>query len=160
MSTRYRRVSPDESHSEPSTSNVNHAAVANKSRSERISEKVHALFWVGGASTVAYLTDMPKVLLSDDRINRILFDLAVVLLCINTVLTFYLAVYLPKFRKIDSSAWSVYCPRVISTMTIVGIFCGIFLIRATWPVWGFLSPFILGIVSLGFLFFLHFIPWC
>jgi len=108
---------------------------------------------------VIKVTDMPKVLLSDENIIRPLFNAAIMLFSINTVLMFYLAIYLPRFRGIDSSGYDAYCPRVVPTMTLLGVVCAFLLVRSTWPVWGFLSPLILGIVSLGGLFALHFVPW-
>jgi len=32
------------------------------------------------------------------------------------------------------------------------------LLRAVWPVWGFLAPLILSVEGLGLLFALHFVP--
>ncbi len=62
--------------------------------------------------------------------------------------------------KTNSELWSVYCPRVIPIMTFNGLFCTFVLMRCFWPVWGFLTPFILGIEFFGLLFVSHFIPWC
>ena len=79
---------------------------------------------------------------------------------IITILVLYLVLYLPRVKGItDSSAWDVYCPRVIPTLTAVGIVTALMMIRSVWPVWGFLSPLILGVEAFGFLFFLHFVPW-
>ncbi len=60
----------------------------------------------------------------------------------------------------NSDLWNVYCPRVIPIMTLNGVLCGIFLMRCFWPVWGFLTPLILGIEFFGMLFVTQFIPWC
>ena len=54
--------------------------------------------------------------------------------------------------------WNVYCPRVIPTMTVLGLTCGFSLIRGLWPVWGLLTPLILGLVAMACLMSLHFIP--
>lgn len=43
-------------------------------------------------------------------------------------------------------------------MVATGIACGLLLIRATWPAWGFLAPLILGVQAFGALFALHFVP--
>jgi len=59
----------------------------------------------------------------------------------------------------NAEAWDVYCPRVIPTMTACGVIGCILWTRAMWPVWGFLTPFVGTIVSLGSLFALHFVPW-
>ena len=115
--------------------------------------------WIAVALLVARWTQFFRTLLHDERIVKSLLYLAVTCLGINTVLLLYLTVYLPRVKNItDQAAWDVYCPRIVPTMTVVGIVCGILLIRATWPVWGFLAPLLLGIESMGFLFTLHFVP--
>mmetsp|Transcript_7022 Transcript_7022/g.8748 ORF Transcript_7022/g.8748 Transcript_7022/m.8748 type:complete len:166 (-) Transcript_7022:199-696(-) len=164
MPSAYRRVTSDDHNTDnrrdqfyqpPASSSS-----STKSRAERISDKIQAFLWVCAATAVAHYTSTPQTLLSSPLINRPIFNVAVVLLGINTVLMMYLAVYLPRFRGIkNASAWEVYCPRVIPIMTGVGIVASFLLIRATWPVWGFLSPLILGVEFLGFLFALHFVPW-
>lgn len=85
----------------------------------------------------------------------------------------YLGVYLPKIRlkgiKYDNvnsegsggigALWSVYCPRVIPFMTANGLVCFCVMFRGLWPVYGFLTPFVLAIESIGLLFLTEFIPW-
>jgi hypothetical protein len=116
--------------------------------------------WVMIALFVAKWTRFVPVLMSDDRIVKPLLYASLVLLGINTIFVLYLTLYLPNIKKItDSSAWDVYCPRVVPTMTACGILTGLMMIRSTWPVWGFLSPLILGVEALGCLFALHFVPW-
>ena len=116
--------------------------------------------WVGSAIAVGQYTSFIETLLSDPLIIRPLFNLALIGIGINTGLTFYLALYLPRWKGIhDSEAWSIYCPRIIPTMTIIGLIVTFLLIRSTWPVWGFLSPIILGVEAFGALFSLHFVPW-
>lgn len=128
---------------------------------ERFSDKLIAAAWVAVAVVVAYFTSTWHVLTaSDSPANHVLLQLTAVCVGINTVLFLYLLLYLPYIKGLtDSSAWDVYCPRVIPTATAVGVLCGLLLIRATWPVWGFLSPLVLGIEGLGVLYSLHFVPW-
>lgn len=117
--------------------------------------------WLGASGSIAYVSDFVNVIsLQNDKVNRPIFYAGVSLLGINTALTIYLVLYLPRILKIDHTGWSAYCPRVIPTMTGVGIASFFLLTRATWPVWGFFTPLILGIISLGTVFSLHFIPWC
>lgn len=119
-----------------------------------------AVVWVVTAAIVVKVSNTPFVLLSDERVIRPLLHAALVLMGINTLLVLYLAIYLPKIKGIqDSSGWDVYCPRVVPSMTIFGAVAAILLIRCTWPVWGVLSPLILGAEALGALFALHFVPW-
>lgn len=135
-------------------------SVEAKTRVERLSDKIHALLWVSIAATVGWYLDLPHTLLVDSRIHRTLFNIATVLLMINFVLISYLGIYLPKVIGIkDSSAWESYCPRVIPIMTFNGILMSLLAIRSLWPVFGFLTPFILGLEFFGVVFGLNFIPW-
>lgn len=166
----YRRVSTasaDESAAYGSSSvNTDSASLQTSTSprrtvSERIADKIVAAVWVASAILIAYWTKFFHVLLNptDSGANRMLLQLSAVGFGINTVLVLYLLVYLTYFKKLnDSAAWEVYCPKVIPVMTVTGFTTGILLIRATWPVWGFLAPLVLGIEAFGCLYALHFIP--
>ena len=43
-------------------------------------------------------------------------------------------------------------------MTIVGVLLPVFLILAIWPIWGFLSPVYIFIMTMGYIFVLTFLP--
>jgi hypothetical protein len=126
--------------------------------------------WTVSAYFIVHYTRLFHTIFTDERILRPVLNAAIALFSINTVLFLYLTVYLPciKFSKLansnisasSSAFWDVYCPRVIPTLTACGIFGSFLLIRACYPVWGFLTPLILGWVALGAFFSLHFIPWC
>ena len=134
----------------------------NRSLSERFQDKMIALAWVATAVFVSWFFSTWQVLRHPVQkgANLPLLQIVALLLGINTVLMMYLTVYLPKFKGLtDSSAWEVYCPAVIPTMTGLGILAFILAIRALWPVWGFLAPLIISIQCLGMLFFLHFVPY-
>ena len=49
-------------------------------------------------------------------------------------------------------------PGLIPVMTIAGVFMPIFLILAIWPIWGFLSPVYIIVLSMGYIFSLTFLP--
>jgi hypothetical protein len=173
MSSNYRRVSS--SAETPDESASSHGSVASTSRgshrslSERVGDKLWAAAWVTMAVITAYWTNFWTVVLALEHEeeesskalpNRSLLQIAALLLGIQTVLVLYLIVYLPRAKGLtDSTAWDVYCPRVIPVMTVTGILVGLILIRATWPVWGFLAPLILGLQAMGCLFAFHFVPW-
>ena len=115
--------------------------------------------WVTLALVVSRWTSFYTTIWSSDKANRGLLRFAFVCLGVNTALFLYLSVYLPRVKGLsNSSAWSVYCPRVIPSMVTIGILTVLIFIRATWPVWGFLAPLILGIQFMGALMLLHFIP--
>ena len=136
-------------------------AAAKQRRSElaeRVATKIQAAAWVAAGAFVSYQTDLPTVLLSGADTNRFWCDVAAACFAANCVLCFYLTVWLPHVQRIDLE-WNVYCPRVIPTMSAVGVACGICLIRGLWPVWGLLTPFILGLFFMTCLMSLHFVPW-
>lgn len=120
--------------------------------------------WVATAILVTWWTSFLHVILAPDpRISLPYLYAFVVGVGINTVLFLYLKVYLHYvvgLPKTDSSVYDVWCPRVIPTITITGVLCTFFIIRATYPIWGLLSPLVLGIEVMGALHFLHFVPWC
>lgn len=134
----------------------------NRSLSERFQDKLIALAWVLTAFIVSWWSSTWHVLRHpvEAGANLTLLQIVALLLGINTVLLAYLTVYLPRFKGLtDSSAWEVYCPAVIPTMTALGVLAFVLAIRATWHVWGFLAPLILAVQCLGLLFFLHFVPY-
>lgn len=153
---RYRKVSSSGSVSTTASS----SSPANKSIGQRISDKAHALLWVLLAVFTAMKTDAIHIFLSSPTPIRPLLHVAVAQLTVNFVLMLYLGLYLPKIKGVkESAAWPVYCPRVIPFMTGNGILCFLFLMRSLWPAWGFLTPFILSILSMGLLFSSQFVPW-
>jgi hypothetical protein len=174
MSSTYRRVTSsgsgeasasedDRTYAASSRGNNSEARV--RSLSERLTDKLIALAWLTLAVVVAYVTDFYAVLFlmkssASRQPNRALLQLVACCLGINTILALYLTVYLPRVKGLtDSSAWSAYCPRIIPISTILFVVATILLIRATWPVWGFLAPLLLGIQAMGGFFALHFVPW-
>ena len=149
---RYARVPTDDA--------ATTRAAAKKRRSELaepVATKIQAAAWVAAGGFVAYQTDLPVVLLAGTETNRFWCDVAAACFAANCVLCFYLTVWLPHVQRIDLE-WNVYCPRVIPTMTVLGLTCGFSLIRGLWPVWGLLTPLILGLVAMACLMSLHFIP--
>ena len=146
-----------------------------RTMTERITDKVQAALWVIVASLVFHYTDSAHVLLlfpypneneyngssspPPKTANVVLLQLVMIGLGMNTILFAYLLLYLPYVKGLhDSSAWEVYCPRVIPSMTLIGVRTFVVLIRATYPLWGFLAPFIISIEAMGVLFACHFIP--
>mmetsp|Transcript_18095 Transcript_18095/g.53811 ORF Transcript_18095/g.53811 Transcript_18095/m.53811 type:complete len:155 (+) Transcript_18095:242-706(+) len=154
MKQRYQRV--------PTSETQDAKAAARQRRSdlaERVATKIQALAWVLLGGAVAYHTDLAFVLLSSPDVNRRWMNAAAACFSLNCVLCFYLTVWLPYVQRIELE-WAVYCPRVIPTMTAVGLLCGFGLLRGLWPVWGLLTPLILASVFMACLMSLHFIPFC
>jgi hypothetical protein len=160
----YRRVatSSNGNDSNESTLQSNYewsAAAGRKSISERLVDKGLALAWILLALLVAWWSRFYHVLLANK--NSLLLEASASCFGITAALALYLLVYLPYGKGLtDSSAWGVYCPRVIPAMIGMSIVGVLLLIRGVWHEWGFLSPLIIAIQFLGALFSLHFVPWC
>jgi len=185
MTKTYKRISNvDESSSAPmaatNTNTTSTSASTNATTStisEQLYDKLHAIFFISLSYVTIKYTDTISILLTSADIIRPLLYISIALITVNTILLSYLSIYIPKIKgikvdehnnnkngvvgggKTNSDLWQVYCPRVIPIMTLNGVLCGIFLMRCFWPVWGFLTPFILGVEFFGLLFVTHFIPW-
>jgi hypothetical protein len=123
-------------------------------------DKGIALLWFFLAFITHHKCHVSTTLFSkDSHALQQLLQVVALLLGVQVVLATYLCVYLPYFKQLDSSAWPVYCPRVIPTASGLGVLMVVLLIRACWPVWGFLTPLILGIQFMGLLFVSQLIPW-
>ncbi|KAF4046234.1 hypothetical protein GN244_ATG01338 [Phytophthora infestans] len=121
------------------------------------STRLHAFLWIAAAGLLIYGTDFFRVIFTDPRVKRGFFQVALVCTGVNTCITVYLAVYLPYIKRIKLE-WSVYCPRMIPTATIVGVVATFCYICAFWPIWGLLTPGLLGLVFTGALMTAHFLP--
>lgn len=159
----YRRVLSHESTGAENDDEMSNSTsrVPTHSLAERCVDKGIALVWMSLAVVTQQRCHVYSTLFSLKETKAIqpLLCVVALLLGIQVVLALYLIVYLPFWKRLDSSAWSVYCPRVIPTATALGIVSIVLLVRACWPVWGCLTPLILGIQAMGALFALHFVPW-
>ena len=167
MST-YRRVATADAAASP-PNNDEAYMYGKRTRSERISDKIHAFVWVVVAVCTASYTHFFPTLFADDRIMRPIFNISMALFSINVILTFYLTIYLPcKFPRSSTfnvcasspEFWGAYCPRVVPIMIFNSIIGSFLMVRACVGVWGFLTPLVIAVVAMGMFFSLHFIPWC
>lgn len=130
-----------------------------RSRGELIEDKGVALGWVIVAFLLARWTDFFGLLWKDERIHRNLLKISLGGCLVVVTLCLYLTVYLPRVKGLsDPSVWGVYCPRVLPAMCVIGILTYFTLIRALWPLWGFMAPLISGTEIMGILMALHFVP--
>jgi hypothetical protein len=152
-----RQESPLELSSAAST-----AATPQKPFSERLKEKLVALCWVIAAILIARYTKLYPVLFhpSTSPVYQSLVMAALGCFATIILLLVYLVLYLPYAKGLtDSSAWPVYCPRVVPSIILLSVLGMILLIRACWPLWGCFSPLVLGTQVMGAMFSLHFVPW-
>eukprot|EP01039_Chlorochromonas_danica_P000063 gene63-69_t len=151
MTARYRRVSQNEPEEEETNKKLQ------AQRIERIMAKLHAIVWVAVAAALAYFTDLLNLLLSE-RVNRLALCLGVASLTSVLSLFLYLGFWLPIVMK-NNIPWDVYCPNLISVSAGLSVLSFVSFVFTFWPVWGLLSPFFVGFLTMGFLFSTHFIPW-
>lgn len=151
---KYRRVAREE------RNNVEDEEIKKRraERVERISNKIHAAFWVLSSIALLYYTDLFNLALHDPRVNRLALNLFVVCFVANMGIVLYLTLYLPLIAKVDIS-WDIYCPTMIPTSTGLGVLSLILLLVSFWSIFGILTPLMVIVLLLGFLFSTHFIPW-
>jgi hypothetical protein len=115
--------------------------------------------WIVGAYLISKWTNFYTVLWTSDEVNRMLLKISFAGFAIVVALLMYLMIYLPKVKGLnDPSAWNVYCPNVIPGMGITMVVTFLILIRALWPLWGFLAPFYAGTQVMGWMMATHFVP--
>jgi len=156
-SVQYGRL--ERSESEDATTAPLSSRPPRRTVSEKMQDKLEAFLWVMVASIVTSYS-WNTILSSENKVNTILLQLAILLIVMNVTLLAYLLIYLPRCKGLtDSSAWPVYCPRVVPSMIVLAIVSFLLFVRATWPVWGFLAPLILAVQALGAIYALQFVPW-
>lgn len=133
-------------------------AAERKKMFDNITNKFWAAVWVAAAVATAYYTDYFRVLLSSSKVDRTWFSISLVLYSILGVLIFYMGVYLPRKFFPDVQP-QVVAPRAVYTASACMVLGSITLVVACWGVWGFLTPIILGIIGMGFLMSMHFVPY-
>lgn len=69
----------------------------------------------------------------------------------------YLTVYLRYIKNVWIE-WEVYCPRVVQAGAFSGLAAALGLIIGFWPVYGFLTFGVLGVLFFGAIMLPHFIP--
>ena len=160
----YRRVPQRDSDHEDAapplnSSDSNNNSTSTRSRGERLEDKCMALGWVIVAILLAKWTDFFGVLWKNETLNRSLLKISLGGYLVATLLFLYLTVYLPRVKGLsDPSVWGVYCPKVFPAMCGIGVLAYLVLVRALWPLWGFLAPVITGTELMGMLMALHFVP--
>jgi len=125
---------------------------------ERISNKIHAAFWVLASIGLLYYTNLFHVAVSDERVNRLALTLFVISFVANMTIVLYATLYLPMVAKVEVSM-DIYFPSLIPTSTALGFLSLILLLVSFWPVYGILTPLMVIVLLLGFLLSTHFIPW-
>ncbi|KAG7346108.1 hypothetical protein IV203_005176 [Nitzschia inconspicua] len=165
-SASYRRVPQNEQQAAASSgggssesSASSNSNVSQRSRGGRLQDKCTAAIWIVGAYMISQWTNFYTVLRNSDEVNRTLLNISFVGFVIVITLLLYLMLYLPKVKGLtDPTAWGVYCPNTVPVMGVTTVVSILILIRALWPLWGFVAPFYAGSQVMGWLMATHFIP--
>ncbi|BBN01534.1 hypothetical protein MPTK1_2g08160 [Marchantia polymorpha subsp. ruderalis] len=117
--------------------------------------------WLSAASYILYYGDSHSnfftVLTSNPRIVRRPFFVGLICVGINTLIFFYLAVWLRHVKKKDDD-WEEIAPGAIPTATILGVAAFLMFIFALWPVWGFLTIPLLVTLFMAFVIISPYLP--
>lgn len=126
-------------------------------RAEYYSTKMHAAIWVIAAGFAGYYSDFINVCAKSKTVNRFWFNLGLFFFTVATVLVLYMAIWVPRVMKVK---WDpeVYNPRMLPITGAACFLCGLFLICGLWPVYGFLTPGLLGLLWMGAIMSAHFLP--
>ena len=82
-------------------------------------------------------------------------NLTLVCLGLNMCIMLYVTVIMP-LKGLEADIEKV--PKLVPILTLSSVCLPLFLTLAIWPIWGFLSPVYIFILSFGFIFTLTFLP--
>jgi hypothetical protein len=124
---------------------------------ERISVKVQAALWVGGAAAIFFKGGVYEVASDPARSNPFFIYLGLAALALQCVLALYSVVWVPR---VHGSQWGVevVAPGVIEAATLAAVTALLSFIVGLWPGFGLLTPLVVGFLAMGCIFVTHFIP--
>ena len=160
MSSRPRHGHAPPSSDEPRPSDP--LRPANRASNElvaRVQAKVHALVWMGAAALL--LTKGEVLDAAADPTRSSPAFIAIALGCVGVALAIMLYCVL-WVRRVHGSQWplQVVAPGMVEAATAAGLGALLSLIVGLWPAYGLLTPLVVGVLGLGGLFSLHFVPSC
>ena len=124
---------------------------------KKVRSKCEATLWVGGCIWLLSYLDFIHVVLESNKVDRLWFNMGIIAFLVNVVIFSYLAFWLPYIAKVDEE-WEDYCPRVIPTATLVGLFSTLCIVIGLWPIYGILTLPILFVFFMGSIMAVHFMP--
>ncbi len=132
---------------------------ASNSFVERVSTKVHAVFWVAAAALL--LTRGQVLDAAADPSRSSPFFIYLFLACLTLLLTIMLYCVL-WVRRVHGSQFplQVVAPGLVEVATLAGVAALLSLMAGIWREYGLLTPLVVGVLAMGGLFSLHFVPSC
>ena len=117
-----------------------------------------SLGYIALALLVAYLSDSYSAFTRPGQRHEVSFYLGVVACFLFISIFVYLNLYFTHVRKIkfEYDQWKIYAPYAIPIATVCMLLSGLFFTLAFWPLWTYLTPFILFAEFLGVIAVLSF----
>eukprot|EP00741_Cyanophora_paradoxa_P003429 tig00000704_g3332.t1 len=126
-------------------------------RHRKLKNKLEALAWIAGAVLVMNYSEFLDVIHGSPFVRRSWFNLGVAAFLGNTFLTMYVTVWLKYVRGVDN-AWEAHFPKAVPISIGLGLTSFLCLLIGLWPVWGFMTLFIMLILTMAFFMSLHLLP--
>lgn len=150
---------------------ADNAGAALQSRRKTISNKIkqwiHCLFWIGLGAFVVYYSKIVRVIQEDDRYNTFFVYSAFAALALAILILVYITLYncMHPFGPNETfeRRWGgVEHPydKLIYLATGSMVYTWFGLVIGLWPIWGFVTPFIISIIFIGMFFTAALVPSC
>ncbi|XP_013420562.1 transmembrane protein 128 [Lingula anatina] len=105
--------------------------------------------WLIASMAVFYYTDLYLAILYDNRINRLWLYPGLISISITVMIACFLIVWLSYIKKVPSDEWETRYPAAIPVSTFCFILGSVLVMIGLWPVYAFLTPFILFTIFMG-----------
>ena len=126
---------------------------------ERVWAKVHAVAWMAAAALL--LTKGQVLDAAQDPLRSSPFFMYLFFACFAVLFTIMLYCVL-WVRRVHGSQlpWRAAAPGLVEVATLAGVLSLLSLMAGLWREYGLLTPLVVGVLSMGALFSLHFVPSC
>jgi len=166
--TRYTTVPLDDPADEIDRKKKEELELARKGRKEKVKtyeNLLHSVFWIAASIFVLYYSNLPYVIVSDPRVNRVFLSLGIICFTVISFVTIYVTIYIPLNSRIkgvpppsDSVIYSTDATHTkIGAAAIVGMFFSS--VVTIWPIWGFISLPICLVLGFGSIMLISIIPF-
>eukprot|EP00457_Paulinella_chromatophora_P022573 gb/GEZN01025541.1/.p1 GENE.gb/GEZN01025541.1/~~gb/GEZN01025541.1/.p1 ORF type:complete len:163 (+),score=10.03 gb/GEZN01025541.1/:26-514(+) len=135
---------------------------ARKELMDKTNRYIHALGWVGAAIFVVVYSNIWEILLQDSRVIRKVLYLG----AFSGGTVFSIIIYLTISERCRTGMkltddLNKTHPRHIQVAAASSVLCWFCFVIACWPVWKFMTPVIMTVISMGLILSTNFLPnWC
>lgn len=119
----------------------------------------HIFMWLGAAAFVVVSSQLPRVVAErDPRVRWALVYAAGAALAYNSAALLYISMWLPVVRGLVIHEPFEYAPRLIISVSALGVAAYALLCAGFWPVWGLVTPVMFAVLFVAALFFVALMP--